>query len=250
MMCISKVFINPKAPEVKCNRVKIVTLKKALVFTGGLIFISCASLHNTRYDTIKDAAVCALVSDTLRYFNAFGSLSLSMKGEKFKGNIAVSLSDTTGFDCTIYSPFAQIVAIISSKNDSAVCSAGDKTTRIGIHDSVGSLQFFSQYPFTFYDVARILTGRVMDKGFCSLQPDSFYYVRGKRVLGWKKDTVTIELHFSSHGQKIERVNYIHKKGRFWELTLSSMKSGIGKVIYFHDSEMNYFSIKYNRISFH
>jgi hypothetical protein len=249
MMFISKVFFNLHNPEVNCNRIKIVTLKKPLLLAGGIMLFSCAALHNARHEKIQDTTICALVLDTLHYFNAFGSISLSVKGEKFKGNIAVLLSDTTGFDCTIYSPFAQIVAVISSKNDSAVCSAGDKTTRIGIHDSIGSLQFFFQYPFTFYDVVRILTGRTTNKTFCSLQPDSIYSVRRKEVFRWIKDSVTIDIYFSKYGQKIERVNYINKKGRFWELTLSSMKNGISKVIYFHDSEMNYFSIKYDRISF-
>jgi hypothetical protein len=195
----------------------------------------------------KIAGICFPLRDSLRGFQADGTMSGAIKKERFKGDVTVSFSDSTGFNLTMYSPFAQTMALISSKDDSAQCEMGGRITRIGIHDSVNSFDFFSMIPFTLSDLIRIITGVGLKDSCSTSKPDSIKVLRKNKVYYYKKDSFLIAV--TTHKEKTVSVVYTNTGGKPWELKIASIKDGIGKVICFHDGEMNYFSLVYDRMTY-
>lgn len=224
---------------------------KRIIFTAAaVIFLSCA---NTQKITAfhSEQSVSSLLIDTLDKFEATGDVAFSIEGERYRGKMTVSLLERTNFVCYFYTPFAQLIASITSDEDSATVIVEERKYRIGINDNLSSIPYFTVYPFSFNDFIRIITGRIFKRDCFNLDADNVAKKGRRIVYEWITDSLHISVMVSNNGRKIKNIIYAatNSKDGPWELEFSSFKNGISKEIRFESKKKNYFSLVLNKVRF-
>ncbi len=213
------------------------------------LLVCCAATQSRK--VILESAQNAILNlpDSLERFNAVGDVAFSLHGERFRGKIDVSIHDWSRFTCEIYGPFAQSIASITSKGDSACIQVEEKEYAAGIKDDVATIPFFTIYPFIIEDVIRILTGRIIKRNLFEQDPVETRILRGRKEYVWSSDSIHIFASLPNNRKKKMRITYSGVKDSHWKLEFSSFKNRISKEIYFESDEKNYFLLEFKKLIF-
>jgi hypothetical protein len=211
------------------------------------IVLSCAGTRNPAYRSDEAINTAYLFNDSLAMFHAAGDVFFSLQGERHKTQAVVELKKNTDFSCSIYGPFMQPVAVLSSNTDSARIYVEEQEFRYSINDTVQNIPFFKGFPIIFSDMVRILTGRVIKKDVFLCDPSRQEDKGREKIMYWESDSLTVQMVLVHGGKKVKLLRYEVGGTRPWTCEYSLFEDGLFKEMQFRVDEKNYFSLKYDHI---
>jgi hypothetical protein len=155
---------------------------------------------------IRDCRACGaaerFLNETRRPFSASGEARLCVDGEHLRCRMDVRWLSDSSFSCTFYDPFSQPAAILSADSSGVwLDAAGGRTPLAG---RTGNLQvpgYFSDFPLTFGDFIRILSGRLPAGAAEKAWPDSCKKAGPHRILIWKSGSSSTSI--TEHARNID-----------------------------------------------
>ncbi len=223
-------------------------MKRMVYINAIFFFLFCTPINIQRSKYYSEKSILHSLIDTIYTFKASGDFMFTLRGEKYRGKIVVDFDEGYVFKCYLYAPFANSIASFISDSDSAKIIFSEESYRIGIREKVTSIPFLQNYPFTFKDIIRILTGRTYKSDSFLSDPIINKTDAKRRIYQWISDSLNILILASSRKEKIKNITYTNKEVP-WKLVLSSFKNGISKEIHFESGEKNYFSVMFNKLEY-
>ena len=218
-------------------------------FLISCLTVTLVSCTATRRLIVQDNyhTISRIFVDSVEAMKGFGDIAFSFHGERYRGKLAVSVKEYNHFTGEFYTPFAQTIAAISSDGDSALITIDDRDYKISTAETVSTVPFFTQYPFIFNDLIRILTGRIIRYDIFDSQPSKQKRKRRHVEYIWQADSITVVVGSSRSTKKVRKILYYTNKGISWRIEYSSVRDGLCKEIYFESEGKNYFSLVFDEM---
>lgn len=196
----------------------------------------------------------SLMADSVGTIIGSGSMLVSFDGEMQRLSVDVICSSSTHFRGFLYGPFGNLVAALRAGSDSAALETQQSEYRIGRKDPIAFLPYFTRYPFTFDELARILCGKLFLLDVLGSEADSVFAGTDERrgdetrlVQVWDLDTVTVRVITAPDTGFVDLVQYQSFAPEVWTLTMRRFRGGIAREITFEQDELNYFTLVYDRV---
>jgi hypothetical protein len=139
-----------------------------------------------------------------------------MDGEHMRCRVDVRWYGDSRFSCTFYDPFSQPAVTVSGDSSGVwLDAAGDRTALSDRADNLQVPGFFSDFPLTFGDFIRILSGRLPAGAREKAGPDSCRKVGASRLMVWRSASSCTSI--LECKDRISQATCNHKGSTLWEV---------------------------------
>lgn len=177
-----------------------------------------------------------------------GTVKMAVAGERHSAVVDVHKANGT-VKASLYSSFGAPVGFFAAGSDSGVMSFQGEKRTLAIDQPLDADMFPWAENILIGDLATLLCGRLPPRFSFPRLPDERINGRGKSILVWKSDTVTLSLVFLRHSLRLKRsILEIHPRGNAGlTVTCGSFFKGTARFISLDVDDRNYFSLKYEKL---
>lgn len=178
---------------------------------------------------------------------AFGDVTVAYEGERHRGKISLWYKADTSFVCDLQTPWGTPLASIEGTPEGGRVTVGDQVRELEFDQPISSVYYFGTYPFTFRQLARILTGTYAHVLASRSAPDSAWSGAQHRILLWDDTTREVRLRVHRRTGRLRDVCFSEEEDvPPWRLCLSRFENGRAKRMELQLDERNYFVVDYER----
>jgi hypothetical protein len=180
-------------------------------------------------------------------FAGSGIIRCSFDKQRFQTRIDVRWRNDSEFTATIYDPFSQILAILGIDSAGAYIEQDDSRTALLDDKELSFPGFAVEYPFTFHDFVRIITGRLPSQCDVQRPPDSCYGSGARNVFTWRNDSLSTLIKTTGREDRIQRITCRNRGKEPWRVDYSHFRSAMPARIQFDMADADYCIFIYDQV---
>ncbi|MBD3347455.1 MAG: hypothetical protein GF401_20555 [Chitinivibrionales bacterium] len=220
-------------------------------FAGILLTFYFSCTPPPPVDTETAIATCKTLFSTpneIRSLRGSGEMIISVNGESHKIRIDVLRDSSGDFSCDFYTIFGNHLASITGDTSESIIEYNQHAFRYSDSHQIRIPGIFLNYPFTFGQFKRIITGNNIFSNVTNTLPDSVWKQRRSYFCSWKTDSVMLEGKVSHDFRKAQSLTIQSSTTDTWQLLYADYKDGIPEQIQFIADDNNYFKLKYDHLT--
>jgi hypothetical protein len=174
-------------------------------------------------------------------------VEVAVDGEVLRLKLGMRWRGDSAFVCDFYAPWGRPVASIVTDEAGGTVTAGEGERRYRFGERFGELAGLGEFPFTFGELVRILSGQYQRWAGGAGVADSVATAGGSILLCWHSDSLATTVERVGRGCRARRCTY-HRAGESaWTLTLARFEAGLPREADFRTDERNYFRLRYHNL---
>jgi hypothetical protein len=178
---------------------------------------------------------------------AFGDLTLVEREQRFRLKIALQRNSHGSIIADIFTPFGSSVAMLSTDSAGGIIEAPQQRYRFSNDDPIATLSYFSNFPFSFGEFVKIITGDyTLFKGLLG-QPQSTITLRQTTRFEWYSSSFSATAIVNNRSGDMKLLKAQATTGERWEVSFARFDHGLPREIIYKVDESNYFMLTWDKI---
>jgi hypothetical protein len=174
-------------------------------------------------------------------------LTIGVGEDEFRLKASTSLAADGSLYCDIYGPFGSQIAAIEGSLDAGEIIVGARSYRFERGQRIGEIDGLGDIPFTFGQLARILTGYGAESAVPGRQPDTVTAEGRSALLSWRSDSAGIDVALKGSRCRPESLSVRAGDGS-WYVSCSDFAAGTPLQVRFGEPEGNYFVLRHRKVT--
>jgi hypothetical protein len=180
--------------------------------------------------------------------NGSAECDLVLRGEKVRARATVHWEGDSQFTCDFHTSWGAPVASLRSGAEGGEIRVGESLHRFGLDQDVRSVPSLPDYPYTFGELIRIITGIHAFSVLALGEPDTVLADRKGRRYEWWNDSVVVVLDAAHRTGRMEGIRFVDPHDRARGVFYSGFRDGYSREIGLVADESNYFLLRYDHLA--